>query len=47
MPAGGFFVLGIIIAIVSKLASKKPPKEISCSSCPNASVCNAKCEEEK
>lgn len=27
MPAGGFFVLGIIIAVVCRLSKKKPPKK--------------------
>jgi Na+-translocating ferredoxin:NAD+ oxidoreductase subunit E len=44
MPAGGFVVLGCIIAIVNKLANKKPPQEMGCSSCPNASACNSKGE---
>ncbi len=39
MPAGGFFTLGMIIAIVNKLAAKKPPKELGCSGCPNAEAC--------
>ena len=39
MPAGGFFVLGCIIAVVNKLAHKKPPKEIGCKGCPNAAMC--------
>lgn len=43
-PAGGFFVLGMIIAVVNKIANRKPPKELSCSSCPNASSCNSKGE---
>ncbi len=41
MPAGGFFVLGVIIALVNKLANKKPPKEIGCKGCPNSAVCGA------
>ena len=45
MPAGGFFVLGIVIAVVCKLSKKKPPKKLGCSACPNAAVCSAKCEE--
>lgn len=46
MPAGGFFVLGIIIAVVSRLSKKKPPKKIGCSACPNAAACRAaNCEE--
>lgn len=42
MPAGGFFVLGCIIAIVNKIAKKKPPKEIGCNHCPNAGNCGVK-----
>lgn len=47
MPAGGFFVLGCLIAAVNKLASRKPPKEISCEGCPNASACKGSCEDRK
>ncbi len=39
MPAGGFFVLGCVIAAVNKLAKKKPPKEIGCTGCPHYSAC--------
>lgn len=39
MPAGGFFVLGLIIAMVNKIANKKPPQEIGCANCPNAANC--------
>lgn len=39
MPAGGFFVLGCIIALVGILSHKKPPKEISCENCPSAAIC--------
>lgn len=39
MPAGGFFTLGCIIAVVNKLANKKPPQEIGCANCPNAASC--------
>lgn len=42
LPAGGFFVLGCIIAAVNKLANRKPPKSIGCSSCPNAEACKDK-----
>ncbi|HBH95089.1 MAG TPA: electron transport complex subunit RsxE [Ruminococcaceae bacterium] len=38
LPAGGFFSLGIIIAIVGKI-SKKKPKDITCTSCPNRDAC--------
>ena len=46
MPAGGFFVLGCLIALVNKIANKKPPKEISCSGCPNAALCKGQCRTE-
>jgi electron transport complex protein RnfE len=39
MPAGGFFTLGVIIALVNKLSNKKPPQELGCSGCPNADKC--------
>lgn len=45
MPAGGFFVLGMIIAAVNRLASRKPPEELSCGGCegcPNAAGCSGK-----
>lgn len=45
MPAGGFFTLGVIIAVVNKLANKKPPQEIecgSCDSCPMSGKCDKK-----
>ncbi len=35
MPCGGFFTLGMIIAIVNKIGKKKPPLEIECGSCEN------------
>jgi len=39
MPAGGFFTLGMIIALVNKLSNKKPPLELGCKGCPNAANC--------
>ncbi len=39
MPAGGFFTLGMIIAVVNKIADKNPPQELGCHGCPNASAC--------
>lgn len=39
MPAGGFFALGVIIAVVNKLAKKAPPQELGCAGCPNAASC--------
>ena len=47
MPAGGFFVLGCLIALVNKVAGRKPPKEISCESCPNAAMCKGQCKAEE
>jgi len=44
IPAGGFFVLGCIIALVNKLADRKPPQKIGCAGCPNSSVCHNKGE---
>lgn len=44
LPAGGFFVLGCIIAFINKLSNKKPPENIGCSSCPangNCSSCSS------
>lgn len=45
MPAGGFFTLGVIIAVINKLAKRKPPAEISCEGCPSASVCKKSASE--
>ena len=42
MPAGGFFTLGIVIALVNKLANRKPPEEISCENCPSRDICPRK-----
>lgn len=48
MPAGGFFTLGMIIAIVNKLSHKKPPQELACGGgckgCPNAESCGSNAE---
>ena len=46
MPAGGFFALGCIIALVNKLANRKPPQKIGCGNCPNASACGGCGKEE-
>ena len=39
MPAGGFFVLGMVIAVVNRIANRQPPKEIGCGNCPHAANC--------
>lgn len=46
LPAGGFFTLGCVIAIVGKLTKKKP-KEIGCDSCPSRESCKNAVKEEK
>lgn len=42
LPAGGFFVLGCVIAAVNRIMKKKP-REISCHNCPNAGSCIGGC----
>ena len=46
---GGFFVFGLLIAIVNKIISKKrkPKAEFGCEGCPSAAACNkTDCEKE-
>lgn len=46
---GGFFVFGLLIAIVNKFMSKKrkPKAEFGCEGCPSAAACNkTDCEKE-
>ena len=38
LPAGGFFSLGIIIALVGKI-NKRKPRDITCTACPNREAC--------
>ena len=42
-PAGGFFVLGCMIALINRLSHKAPPKEISCEGCSagNCAACSS------
>ncbi len=47
LPAGGFFVLGCVIAAVSKLSKKKAPAGVGCAGCPNAAACHGGCGTEK
>ena len=49
MPAGGFFTLGVIIAMVNKFANRKPPQEIECGNCENCTNCakSGECDKEK
>lgn len=46
MPAGGFFTLGVIIAMVNKLANRKPPMEIECGGCENCPM-SGKCDKKE
>ncbi len=45
LPAGGFFTLGCVIAIVGKLTKKKP-KRIECEACPGRTACQFAAKEE-
>lgn len=38
-PAGGFFTLGIIIALVGVITNKKPKMEAGCANCPSKDNC--------
>ena len=38
-PAGGFFTLGIIIAVVGIIANKKPKSDFGCANCPSRDNC--------
>lgn len=38
-PAGGFFMLGIIIAVVGLISKKKPPQTLGCAGCPAKDNC--------
>ena len=38
-PAGGFFTLGIIIALVGVVTNKKPKMEAGCANCPSKDNC--------
>ena len=41
MAPGGFFVFGLLIAIINKFSANKPKKkEFGCAGCPSAEICN-------
>ncbi len=46
MPAGGFFTLGVIIAMVNKIANRKPPMELKCGSCEKCAM-SGKCDKKE
>lgn len=45
LPPGGFFVFGMLMAIVNRLAEKKgkPKAELNCGGCPMKDTCNKTC----
>ena len=44
MAPGGFFVFGLLIAIVNKFFKNKPKKkDFGCAGCPSADVCSGSC----
>lgn len=45
LPAGGFFVFGVLTAIVNKLTGGKMNREFSCAGCPGEAACKALAEE--
>jgi electron transport complex protein RnfE len=45
LPAGGFFVFGILTAIVNRITGGKLNREFSCSGCPGEAACKALAEE--
>lgn len=47
LPAGGFFVLGLITAAINALSGYRLSKEkVGCSGCPSAAACAKACEKE-
>lgn len=46
MAPGGFFVFGLLIALVNKISPDKVKKKIGCAGCPSAEICKAKSEKE-
>lgn len=48
LPPGGFFVFGMLMACVNRLAEKKgkPKAELNCNGCPMKDSCNKNCEKE-
>ncbi|MBE6888807.1 MAG: electron transport complex subunit E [Ruminococcaceae bacterium] len=42
-PAGGFFVLGCVIALVNKISKRTAPAAAGCAACPNKEGCAGGC----
>lgn len=45
-PAGGFFVLGCVIALVNKISKRSAPAATGCAACPNKDGCAGGCPPE-
>lgn len=46
-PAGGFFVLGCVIALVNKISKRNPPAAAGCANCPNKDGCAGDCSSDE
>lgn len=46
-PAGGFFVLGCVIALVNKISKRTSPAAAGCTSCPNKEGCAGGCSSDE
>lgn len=46
-PAGGFFVLGCVIALVNKISKRTAPAAAGCASCPNKDGCAGGCSSDE
>ncbi len=43
LPAGGFFVLGCVIALVNKISNRKPKEATGCAACGGCAGCEGGC----
>lgn len=43
LPAGGFFVLGCVIAVVNKISNRKPKEATGCAACGGCAGCEGGC----
>lgn len=46
-PAGGFFVLGCVIALVNKISRRTSPAAAGCAGCPNKDGCAGGCSSDE
>ena len=46
-PPGGFFVFGMLIALMSVITKKPLKQDIGCDGCPNSSACRGGCNEKE